>query len=59
MSKLSTDDEEQLEYISKWYEMKEEKRRARQVRKYWIAQYFKSAMCSLTTCVKLIFGKDR
>lgn len=58
MGKLSADDEEQLEYIRQWYEMKEEKKRARQVRWFWITQYFKSAVSSLVTCFKLLFGKE-
>ena len=57
MGKLSAEDEEQLEYIRKWYEMKEEKNRARDVRMVYVKFHFNMAKKHLAQCVNLLLGK--
>ena len=64
MGQFKTEDEEQLEYIRKWYEMKEEKKREKilkkMVRNYEIRLakiYIKYAICYIVKCIKLLLGK--
>ena len=57
MEKLSAEDEAQLEYIRQWYEMKEEKKRAREVRMVYVKYHFNMAKKHLAQCVNLLLGK--
>ena len=57
MGQFKTEDQEQLEYIRKWCEMKEEKQRAKEVRKVYVKYHFNMAKRHITECIKLLIGK--
>lgn len=64
MGKLSANDEEQLEYIRKWHEMKEEQKREKARRKnirnmHLVSAkgHFKAALDEFLVYLKLIFKR--
>lgn len=62
---FDNDDEEQLEYIRQWYEMKEEEKKKKIERKSirnlhlnFAKGYFKAAVEELFLCIKCCIGID-